>query len=124
MRLLLSASAFAIALLWVLAPSPSTAQGGNGEAAFRQRCAACHTTDANRTSPTGPNLRGVVGRKAGTATFAFSAALKQSNIVWTTENLDRFLVAPAKVVPGTRMIASVADAGQRRAIIQYLSTQR
>lgn len=124
MRLLLSAAALAFALAGALAPNPSTAQTAGGEAVFRQRCAACHTTEANKTSPTGPNLRGVVGRKAGTAAFAFSTAIKRSDIVWTTENLDRFLAAPARVVPGTRMIGSVTDAAQRRALIQYLSTRR
>ena len=93
----------------------------NGELLFRQRCAACHTVVPGRPSMTGPNLAGVAGRKAGTAAFAYSPALKASNLTWNRANLDRFLTAPARMVPGTRMVISVTNPAQRAAIIQYLS---
>jgi cytochrome c len=67
-------------------------------------------------------LRGVVGRKAAAVTsFNYSTAMKQSNITWTQANLDRYLAAPTKIVPGTRMVIAVSDATQRAAIIKYLS---
>lgn len=93
----------------------------NGETLFRQRCQVCHSADAAKPAGVGPNLRGVVGRKAATGTFNYSPAMKQSNITWNQTNLDRYLAAPTKTVPGTRMVIAVSDAAQRAAIIKYLS---
>jgi cytochrome c len=68
-----------------------------------------------------PNLAGVVGRKAGSTAFNYSTALKNSNLVWNRANLDRYLTAPARTVPGTRMVVSVTDAAQRAALLNYLT---
>ena len=102
-------------------PSVAAPPVANGEALFRQKCQACHSVVAGRPAGVGPNLRGVVGRKASAATFNYSNALKQSKITWTQANLDRYLSGPTKMVPGTRMVISVTDAAQRKALIEYLS---
>ena len=53
----------------------------------------------------GPNLFGVVGSKRGfAAQFAYSAALKNSGIVWTDDKLKAWVLSPQKMVPGTKMI--------------------
>lgn len=92
----------------------------DGAVLFKQRCQLCHQTVTGKPSPLGPNLAGVSGRKAGSTTFAYSSALKASGLVWTSPNLDRFLAAPAKMVPGTRMVIAVSDAAQRAAIVEFL----
>ena len=52
----------------------------------------------------GPDLFGVVGRKAGTApNFSYSAAMKSAGFVWTNDKLDAYIKAPAMVVPGNKM---------------------
>jgi cytochrome c len=107
-----------------LAATVSAAPAPNGETLFNQRCKACHSAVANKPSPLGPNLAGVVGRKAGSLTFAYSPALKASGLVWTKPQLDKYLTAPTKMVPGTRMVLSVPDAAQRKAIVDYLAKQR
>ena len=100
-------------------PAPS------GEQLFKQRCQMCHTVTPNVPGPLAPSLAGVVGRKAVSTGFAsYSPALKVSKVVWTKPNLDRFLTAPAKMVPGTRMVIAVSDPAQRAALIAYLSTKR
>jgi cytochrome c len=113
--------AIAAALLVV---SPAPAQSTNGQTLFNQRCKTCHTVSAGGASMVGPNLRGVVGRKAGAAKFAYSAAIKNSKLVWTKPVLEKYLAAPTKAVPGTKMVISVSDAAQRKAIIDFLATQR
>ena len=104
----------ALALLPAAAP-----QSGTGDAVFRQRCQSCHAA-GSAPSPLGPSLTGVIGRKAGATDFRYSAALKAAGITWTRDSLDKYLAGPTKMVPGTRMVVSVADAGQRAELIKYL----
>lgn len=96
----------------------------NGELLFRQRCSMCHSAVATRQVPLGPNLAGVVGRKAAAATFAYSPALTKSGLVWNRANLDRFLTGPARMVPGTKMVVVVPSAADRTALINYLAATR
>lgn len=105
----------------VLSPLLAAPPAANGETLFRQRCQACHSVVAAKPAGVGPNLTGVVGRKAATATFNYSTAMKQSKVTWTQANLDQYLAAPTKMVPGTRMVVAITDATQRAAIIKYLS---
>jgi cytochrome c len=104
-----------------ISPLLAAPPAANGETLFRQRCQVCHSVVPAKPAGVGPNLRGVVGRKAAAATFNYSTAMKQSKITWTQANLDRYLAAPTKTVPGTRMVTAVNDAAQRAAIIKYLS---
>lgn len=86
-------------------------------------CGACHSTASGGASGIGPNLSGIVGAKAGMRPgYPSSAAMKASGIIWSKAMLDRFLAAPTKVVPGTRMTIGVVDAARRQAIIAYLTT--
>jgi hypothetical protein len=56
------------------APSAARANisAANGELLFRQRCATCHVVAAGRPQLLGPSLTRVVGRRAGTTSFAYS----------------------------------------------------
>jgi cytochrome c len=94
----------------------------NGETLFRQRCQMCHSVAAAGPTTLGPNLKGVVGRPAASTAFNYSAALRQSKLTWTRADLDRYLSAPAKLVPGTRMAIALSDPAQRAAVIKFLST--
>lgn len=96
----------------------------SGEQVFRQRCQSCHSVDIAKPSTLGPNLAGVVGRKAASTAFKYSEALKTSNLTWTRANLDRYLSGPARMVPGTRMSVVLSDPVQRAALIHYLSSTR
>jgi cytochrome c len=116
-----------LALVAALAVSSSAfAQSDPGEMQFNQRCKLCHVvTTGGAPGPLAPNLRGVVGRKAASTAFkTYSPALTASKLVWSSANLDKFLTAPGKMVPGTRMVIAVSDAGQRKAIIAYLAKQK
>ena len=112
------------ATILLAAEAPAAASGPDGAALFRTRCQSCHSMTPGRTSPLAPNLLGVVGRKAASTPFNYSAALKNSKLTWNRENLDRFLTAPSRMVPGTRMVIAVPDAAQRGAILGYLATRR
>lgn len=105
---------------------PALAQADPGEAQFNMRCKACHVlTPGGAPGPLAPNLRGVVGRKAASTAFkTYSPALKASGLSWNAANLDKFLTAPGKLVPGTRMVIAVSDQAQRKALIAYLAKQK
>jgi len=99
-----------------------------GQQLFTQ-CGICHSpadpaTPAGQIRLTGPNLWNVVGRpSASFDSYAYSPAMRKAGLVWDEETLDRFIDTPQTVVPGTRMsFAGVHDAGERRAIIEYLKT--
>lgn len=107
-----------------LQPLQAAPAGPDGDLLFRQRCSMCHSVVPSQPKPLAPGLSGVVGRKAASTQFNYSAALKASNLTWTKPNLDRYLSAPMRMVPGTRMAVSVPDAAQRAALIKYLETKK
>jgi cytochrome c len=96
-----------------------------GERVF-QRCYACHSVVAGEDALPGPNLRCVLGRRAGTlAVFRFSPAMVGagvgSGLVWTRAALDAFLREPQAIVPETAMsIPGLPGAEDRRDVIDYL----
>lgn len=92
-----------------------------GAVLYKQRCAACHAI-AGKGGKVGPDLTAILGRKAGSAKFAYSPTMKASRTIWTKPNLDKFLAAPAKIIPGTRMTIAVSNAQDREAIVNYLAT--
>jgi cytochrome c len=116
----------ALAIALVAAASPAGAQTPNGARIF-QRCYACHSLDPAERGLSGPTLRGVFGRRAGTLEgFEYSKAMQeagQRGLVWTDETFDRFLEDPEDFVPGARMGGvRLRDPGERRILIQWLKT--
>ena len=116
-------TAFVLMLAATIA-TPATAQPPDGASLFRQRCSMCHTDTADRPTGIGPNLFGVVGRRAASTDYGYSPALRASGLRWNRATLDRFLVGPMALVPGTKMPISVSDAAERAAIIAYLASLR
>ena len=111
---------FTIFLALALPASMVSAQEVRPPASI-SRCKMCHDVASDRNG-VGPTLRGVVGRKAGSvAGYSYSRALKNSKLLWDTKTLDRYLAAPAKLVPGTKMVVTLDKAEERSAIISYLA---
>jgi cytochrome c len=72
-----------------------------------------------------PSLKGVVGRKiASLADFSYSDALKAKGGTWTEQALDAFLTNPQAFAPGATMFTTPPDPADRKAIIDYLKTQK
>lgn len=102
-------------------PAPAKAYAAKGKLIF-MRCAACHNVKPGESNKVGPNLSGVVGRKAGAAKgFNYSAAMKSAKLTWDDATLDKWLTRPASVVPGTSMVfAGLSKPEDRKAVIAYL----
>jgi cytochrome c len=112
----------AFAAIALLAPVAASAQDATaGKAVFTQ-CTACHAYKPGAVGVAAPNLYGVVGRKAASTQFSYSAALKASKLTWDKATLNTFLKAPGKLVPGTRMVIAVTNDTQRENLIAYLAT--
>lgn len=98
---------------------------GRGERTFQQ-CYACHSVDPEELDLPGPNLAGVLGRRAGTwAQFAYSPAMRtagsERGLVWTRETLDAFLADPQGFLPGTSMAyVGLREPSVRADVIAYL----
>ena len=87
-----------------------------------QACESCHSINDNDV---GPRHRGVVGRRAGSiADYSYSAALKNSGLMWDEATLNRWLINPSALVPGTKMFFKIDDPQSRADIIAYLKEQK
>ena len=85
-------------------------------------CRVCHTFGADEEHLLGPNLHGVFGRSAASATgFEYSAALQEADFVWTPDRLDAWLAQPDDFLPGNNMtFAGFSSTTDRQALIDYL----
>ncbi|MBW3559528.1 MAG: c-type cytochrome [Proteobacteria bacterium] len=104
--------------------SANTADGATAS----KKCASCHTFEQGGPNGTGPNLFGVLGGPiAGKAGYAYSDALKaHAGAVggrWTLDEMNAFLLAPQRHVPGTKMtFVGLKKEDERVNLVAYLNT--
>jgi cytochrome c len=101
-------------------------EGVSGQQAFNNACRTCHMVREG-DNRLGPNLHGIVGRKAGSLPdYAFSSAMKEAGFVWDEEKLDRFIANPDEVVPGNGMkpYGGLTSSDERKKIIAFLAQAR
>ena len=94
----------------------------SGEKVFK-KCAACHSIAKGGKNKIGPALYNVVGRKVGDIVdYKYSKALAAYGKEWTFEELNGFLIKPAKWVKGTKMAyAGLRKEKDRASVIKYLN---
>ena len=113
----------ALAVVAALAQPALGADPEAGQKIVKTQCGACHAVAAGRNL-VGPSLFGIVGRHSGTVDgFRYSAANKAANVVWDPATLDKYLVNPKEMVPGTTMtFVGIKNDTQRADVIAYLAT--
>ena len=122
MKTFISAAAFL-----VLASTSAQAQdAAAGEKVFK-KCMACHAVGDGAKNKVGPVLNGVVGRAAGTAEgFNYSQPMKDAGaggLVWTEENIGKYLENPKELVKGNKMaFAGLKKEDERANVIAFLKT--
>ena len=94
----------------------------HGEKVFK-KCAACHSIVKGGKNAIGPALYNVVGRKIGAIEdYKYSKALVAYDKNWTFEELNGFLIKPAKWIKGTKMAyAGLRKEKDRASVIKYLN---
>ena len=94
----------------------------SGEKIFK-KCAACHSIVKGGPNNIGPALYNVVGRKVGGLTdYKYSKALIEYGKEWSFEELNGFLIKPAKWIKGTKMAyAGLRKEKDRASVIKYLN---
>ena len=116
------------ALGLALAPAAQAQDAEAGAKVFAQ-CRAYHAIAAGGRNGVGPNLFGILGRKAGEVEgFRYSAALKEkaaAGLVWDEPTLRRYLANPKEVVPGGAMsYVGLRNEQQLTDLLGYLAAQK
>ena len=113
---------FAIALAVIM--TVGTVEAGDAKKGKKvyNKCKACHTIKKGGKNRVGPNLFGIVGRKAAQVKgFKYSKAMKNSGITWDEATLNKFLKKPKKLVKKTKMaFGGLKKDSQRADLIAYL----
>ena len=88
-----------------------------------KKCAACHSINKDGKNKIGPKLYNVVGKATGaTSDYKYSKALISYNKTWTFEELNSFLIKPAKWIKGNKMgFAGLKNDKDRASVILYLN---
>jgi cytochrome c len=119
----------ALALFGLAAAPTAHAQDvAAGQRVFNQ-CRACHVIENNGRNGVGPNLHGVVGRRAGAIQgFRYSAnmrTLAEGGLTWDEATLRRYLTNPKDVVPqGSMAFAGIRNEQQLNDLVAYLAAQK
>ena len=93
-----------------------------GEKVFK-KCAACHSIVKGGKNNIGPALYNVVGRQIGSVSdYKYSKALSEYGKEWSFEELNGYLLKPAKWIKGTKMaFAGLRKEKDRASVIMYLN---
>ena len=110
--------------LLIAAPAVASAQDAEAGKKVFTKCAPCHSIGPGATNKVGPNLNGVLGRKAGTeAGFAYSDAMKNAGWVWDEAIFKEYITDPKKKVPGNKMLfPGVKDELERDDLAAYIGS--
>jgi cytochrome c len=94
-------------------------------AMIAKQCQSCHTFTKGGPDGVGPNNWGIVGAKhAHDPAYSYSDAMKNFPGTWDYESLNKFLYAPQKDVPGTKMgFAGLKKTQDRVDVIAWLRQQ-
>jgi cytochrome c len=121
MRSLSWGAAAGAGLLFALAASAAAAADADHGKQVFQACAACHS---DKPDALGPNLAGVIGRKAGSRDdFRYSNAMMRAGFDWDAGNLRQYLTDPQAKVKGNRMpFAGLSDPKDVDDVVAYIGT--
>jgi len=88
------------------------------------QCVVCHSVEKGGPMRVAPNLWSIVGApKAREKGYGYSTALASAGGVWTQQDLNDYLAAPDKFLPGTKKtISGLPKPKERAELITFLAT--
>ena len=107
--------------LTLVARAQGVGDAQRGAQVFNQ-CKICHSLEAGKNM-LGPSLHGLIGGKAGSVPgFAYSSAMKNSNVTWNDDTLSKYLSDPKAFIPGDKMaFPGVKDPNKLGDLLAYLN---
>ncbi len=120
---IIAAVLLTVAMAFAGTSAMAAGDAAKGKKVFK-KCKSCHTVNKGGKNKVGPNLFGIVGKKAGSVKgYKYSKAMKASGITWDDANLDGFLKKPRKFMKKTKMgFSGVKKDKQRANVIAYLKS--
>ena len=102
-------------------PVAAQAQDADAGKAVFNVCKACHSVDEGAKG-VGPNLKGVIGRKAGTLEgFTYSEAMKASGLTWDEATFSEYIANPKAKIPNNKMVfAGLKDEQKIKDVLAFL----
>ena len=96
----------------------------HGQKVFK-KCSACHMIASDGKNMIGPNLWGVIGRKAGAISdYKYSKAMIAYGKEWSFEEMNSYLIKPQAYIKGTKMaFAGLRKEKDRASVILYMNSK-
>ena len=96
----------------------------HGQKIFK-KCSACHMIASDGKNMIGPNLWGVIGRKAGAISdYKYSKAMIAYGKEWSFEEMNSYLIKPQAYIKGTKMaFAGLRKEKDRASVILYMNSK-
>ena len=88
-----------------------------------KKCSACHSIEKGKPDKIGPNIFGVLNRKAGAVSgYKYSKAMLAYGKIGSFEEMNGFLTKPKDWIKGTKMsFIGLRSAKDRAAVILYMN---
>lgn len=116
----------AAVLFCALATGAHAQDAAKGEVVFK-KCKICHQIGDGAQNQVGPQLNGVIGRKAaGLDAFGYSPAMKEAGgkgLVWDEASIAKYVENPREFIPQNKMaFVGLKKEDERADVIAYLKT--
>ena len=100
----------------------ASTSAADGAKVFK-KCLACHSVEKGGPNKIGPNIFGVLNRRAGSiSNYKYSKAMLAYGKVWSFEEMNGFLTKPKDWIKGTKMsFIGLKNAKDRAAVILYMN---
>jgi len=100
----------------------ASTSAADGAKVFK-KCLSCHSIEKGKPNKLGPNIFGVINRRAGSVSdYKYSKAMLAYGKVWSFEEMNSFLTKPKDWIKGTKMsFAGLKKAKDRAAVILYMN---
>ena len=100
----------------------SSTSAADGARVFK-KCLSCHNIEKGGANKIGPNIFGVLNRKAGSVSgYKYSKAMLAYGKIWSFEEMNGFLTKPKDWIKGTKMsFMGLKSAKDRAAVILYMN---